>query len=111
MCLGKRFRFPIEEENCCLHLIIWGSSYDHSCQNWWEIQDSEEKIEAFAEQLVSQFGRKEPLVLVVSAIGDSTDQLQAAIRKRRPDISDLTVEPDRYFTRFGGDESRYGSIS
>ncbi len=73
-------------------------------------QGSEEKIEAFAEQLVSQFGRKEPLVLVVSAIGDSTDQLQAAIRKRRPDISDLTVEPDRYFTRFGGDESRYGSI-
>jgi len=73
-------------------------------------QDSVEKVEGFAEQLKDAFGREEPLVLVVSAIGDTTDELEDAIKTGASDISPLIEVHNNYFSRLGGDEDTYHSI-
>lgn len=72
-------------------------------------QDSVEKLEGFAEQLKDTFGQEEPLVLVVSAIGNTTNELEDAI-KVRADITQLMPIHDNYFSRLGGNEERYHRI-
>lgn len=73
-------------------------------------QDSVEKAEGFAEQLKDNFGREEPLVLVASAIGNTTDELGDAIKACRADITQLMSIHNNYFSRFGGDEETYHHI-
>lgn len=73
-------------------------------------QDTEEKVESFVEQLREEFGTNEPLVLVVSAIGNTTNDLEDSIKANRGDITPLISRHDRYFSRFGGDEDVYSDI-